>query len=389
VSQDIKREGKQMMITGGNAVCISQLGGAHYKCSTKVPLANPGTGRYASRPNGGDTIYFAAGQWPSDSSERVVKVGDEEHRRLTRNVRIIDGKKMEVAPEQSNDDPTNDYSAELWKSTDGGSSWTNLMNNTGNFYFNDIHCYDETNCVAVAEGFGESGGETGARIYRTNDGENFELVLHQDDTHAESFMTVRMLSQTEYWVGGSTKPGALVDPALIIHSVDGGATHTDETNGIIGQMMTSMDCLSKEHCFATSITALQTCDLLEFGGKNPPAPAPTPTPGAPHYEKPPCQDGEAKAQVTGTDGALCAPPCDATGSCPTDVPDGVTASPTCALKDQSGNQYCALLCDSADECDTDGGAECAHPSAGAPGLCVYPTSSANSVFDFINEVVTV
>merc|ERR1711937_737646 len=223
-------------------------------------------------------------------------------------------------------------------------------------------------------GFGESGGETGARIYRTNDGEKFELVLHQDDSHAESFMTTRMLSQTEYWVGGSTKPGGLLAPTLILHSVDGGATHTDETNGILGQIMTSLDCLSSDHCFATSITALQTCDLLELGGKNPPAPTPSPTPGASHYEKPPCQADEAKAAVTDTGGSVCAPACDGM-NCPSDVPEGVTAQPTCALSDQSGGKYCALLCQSDDECDSDGGANCAHPQAGAPGICVYPDSS--------------
>merc|ERR1711862_93203 len=97
--------------------------------------------------------------------------------------------------------------------------------------------------------------------------------------------------------------------------------------------------------------------------------------GAPHYEKPPWQAGEAQASVTGADGALCAPPCDASGSCPTDVPDGVTASPQCALKDTSGNQFCALICQSDDECDSTGGAKCEHPQAGAPGLCVYPDTS--------------
>merc|ERR1712187_623889 len=121
------------------------------------------------------------------------------------------------------------------------------------------------------------------------------------------------------------------------------------------------DCLSADHCYATSLTALQICDLLEFGGSNPPAPTPSPTPGATHYEKPPCQAGEAQASVTDTDGSVCAPPCDASGNCPTDVPAGVTAQATCALTDSStGNKYCALVCDTDDMCDPSGG-ECAHP----------------------------
>ena len=31
-------------------------------------------------------------------------------------------------------------------------------------------------------------------------------------------------------------------------------------------------------------------------------------------------------------------------SCPSDVPSGVTARPTCALQDAQGNKYCALVC---------------------------------------------
>merc|ERR1712151_9482 len=309
------------------------------------------------------------------SVEREVQVGEEKHFKLNKNIRIVDGKKMVFAPEVLGDDPpATDYSAELWKSTDGGETWTNLLTDEGNFYFNDIHCIDETHCVVVAEGFGETGGEPGARIFRTNDGETFELVHHEKNTGKESLMTARMLSQTEYWAGGATKQGGLLSPALILHSVDGGATHTNEGTGILGQSLTSMDCLSADHCYATSLTALQICDLLELGGSNPPAPTPSPTPGAPHYQKPPCQDGEAQASVTDTDGSVCAPPCDASGTCPSDVPEGVTATPTCALKDQTGNQYCALLCQSDDECDKAGNAECTHPSAGAPGICVYPSS---------------
>jgi len=386
-SQDIKNEGGHFMIAGGNGPCIGTLAGARYKCK-KIPLKNKGSGRYASRPNGGDIIYFAAGQWPSDSTERVVKVGEEQHVKISRNIRIVDGKKM-IHVEDTNDDPVNDYTAELWKSTDAGETWTNLMSDEGNFYFNDIHCADETHCVAVAEGFGESGGETGAHIYMTSDGETFNRVHTQNETGKESLMTARMISQTEYLAGGSTQQGGMFAPALILRSKDGGATHVNEGASVMGNSLTSIDCLSADHCYATALSALQICNILELGGNAPPAPAPTPTPtpGATHYEKPPCQDDEAQASVTDTDGAVCAPVCDASGNCPTDVPDGVTAQPTCALNDPSGNKYCALLCQSDDEC---GGAECAHPQAGAPGICVYPsTSNSDKHFTFLSDVVTV
>merc|ERR1719240_1242396 len=190
----------------------------------------------------------------------------------------------------------------------------------------------------------------------------------------ESLMAARMISPTEYWAGRTTKAGALFAPALALHSKDAGATHANEGESIQGNMFTSMDFVSAEHGYATSLTGAQICNLLEFGGNNPPAPSPTPTPGSHHYEKPPCQDDEAQATVTGTGGAVCAPACQGT-DCPTDLPDGVSAQPTCALSDQSGNKYCALLCDSDDQCDADGGANCAKPQAGQPGICVYPTAT--------------
>merc|ERR1712160_83930 len=273
-SQDIKNEGGHFMIAGGNGPCIG--------------------------PNGGDVIYFAAGQWPSDSTERVVKVGEEQHVKISRNIRIVDGKKM-IHVEDTNDDPVNDYTAELWKSTDAGETWTNLMSDEGNFYFNDIHCADETHCVAVAEGFGESGGETGAHIYMTSDGETFNRVHTQNETGKESLMTARMISQTEYLAGGSTQQGGMFAPALILRSKDAGATHVNEGASGMGNSLTSMDCLSADHCYATALSALQICNILELGGNTPPAPPPA---GAGHYEKPPCQDDEAQASVTDTDGAV-------------------------------------------------------------------------------------
>ena len=65
-----------------------------------------------------------------------------------------------------------------------------------------------------------------------------------------------------------------------------------------------------------------------------------------HYGSPAdgCQPDEMEFQISGVPGAICAPECTDT-PCPTDLPDGVTAEPTCALKNPAtGNKYCVLLC---------------------------------------------
>jgi len=390
-SQDAKFEGGKLWIAGPNGPCSSTTGGAIYKC-IKVPLENPKTGRYVSSPSE-NVIYFTAGSWPSsDPSSKIVSRGAEEHRQLTRMLKLVNNKetgasRYEFTVDASANDDTS-YVGELWKSSDGGATWKSLLSNTGDFYFNDVHCADETHCIAVAEGFAQDGSsDPGARIFLTSDGETFNEVHRENTTGMESLMAARMISTTEYWAAGTTKSGGLLSPALALHSKDGGQSHTNEGSSVSGNMFTSIDFLSADHGYATALTAAQTCNLLEFGGSTPPAPSPTPTPGSHHYGKPPCQTDEAQASVTDAGGSVCAPVCDGS-SCPTDVPEGVTAQPTCALSDQSGNKYCALMCDSDDQCDSVGGASCGHPQTGQPGICVYPTST-DALPMFMSSAITV
>merc|ERR1711937_758788 len=68
-------------------------------------------------------------------------------------------------------------------------------------------------------------------------------------------------------------------------------------------------------------------------GPSPPSP-PTP-PSATHYEDPKggCRSDEVDITIQGIQGAVCAPACTMGIFCPSDVPAGVTAAPTCALQD--------------------------------------------------------
>jgi len=84
-------------------------------------------------------------------------------------------------------------------------------------------------------------------------------------------------------------------------------------------------------------------------GPAPPVPPVPPPPSPPsHYEDPKggCQTDEVAIQIQGIDGDFCSPKCSLFRSCPTDVPDGVSAKPQCALKSSSTKfgKYCALIC---------------------------------------------
>merc|ERR1712096_173786 len=160
-SQDVKFQGDKVWLAGPNGPCLSEDAGATYKCIT-VPLVNAGTGRYVSSP-AENVIYFTAGMWPADSSQRVRTEGAEKHHQLTRVLKTVHNSETRATRYEfttdfsANDDPPLGYVAELWKSTDNGATWKSLLSNTGDWYFNDIHCIDETHCVTVAEGFAQDG----------------------------------------------------------------------------------------------------------------------------------------------------------------------------------------------------------------------------------------
>merc|ERR1712050_348422 len=163
-------------------------------------------------------------------------------------------------------DKNETYTAELWKSSDGGKTWKNLIADKGSFYFNDIHCIDDTHCVAVGEGFANDGSANpGARVYVTSDGETFKELHRESTTGGESLMAAKMLSTTEHWAGGTTKAGGLTAPLLALHSTDGGNTYTNEHGMVVGQMITAMDFISNQHGYATTVNALQISSLLQYG----------------------------------------------------------------------------------------------------------------------------
>jgi len=68
-----------------------------------------------------------------------------------------------------------------------------------------------------------------------------------------------------------------------------------------------------------------------------------------HYGDPAlgCRGDEVEVDVEGVGGRFCSSVCDFFTPCPSDVPDGFTAVPQCALADTStGTKYCALMCGS-------------------------------------------
>jgi hypothetical protein len=271
---------------------VGELGGALYICH-KAPFKS--SARYSSSPSK-SVIYTTGGQWPDNNNVGadglITRTDGGKQHSLSRNVHVVldsKSKRLEVSPATAAPNAT-DYMAELFKSEDGGKTWTSLFHDEGSFYFNGIDCIDETNCIAVGEGFGESGGKPGARVYQTTDGKTFKLINMVDTHGTESLMTAKMLSATEFWVGGTQKSGALLQPMLALHSTDSGKTWTNEGSNILGEMIMSWDWISPSLAYATTVNALQVSSLLKFTTTKPspspgPGPGPAPAPGGDFAQK--------------------------------------------------------------------------------------------------------
>merc|ERR1711912_221330 len=102
-----------------------------------------------------------------------------------------------------------------------------------------------------------------------------------------------------------------------------------------------------------------------------------------HYGDPKggCESDEQAVQVQGVPGDFCSPKCKA-GACPTDMPSGDTATPTCALKTPTGDQYCALICTPSVLATNGANGECGTGTCQAiqgVGLCTYATSQTEKL----------
>jgi hypothetical protein len=118
-----------------------------------------------------------------------------------------------------------------------------------------------------------------------------------------------------------------------------------------------------------------------------------------HYGDPfagPCLSDEIATGIQNVPGEVCIPGC-SVSYCPTDVPAGVTATPTCALSSSSGAKYCALICSPYVDLKSlrAGGAQCGgancQPISGT-GICTYESmvgtgstvKDANNMKNFIS-----
>lgn len=105
--------------------------------------------RYGAFPSA-STWYVSSGSWPASES----KV--EGTHKLSARVNLFEkGQHGKIAEFVSVKETAGaGYPGAISKTTDSGKTWTKVFDSEGSMYFNEIHCFDAQNCMAVAENSG-------------------------------------------------------------------------------------------------------------------------------------------------------------------------------------------------------------------------------------------
>jgi len=282
--QSAEKLGKGYAVTGGAAVHTTADAGAFIFQTKKLTGCDTATapGRYGAFPSA-NTWYVSAGSFPTappsqsptaSPYETVHHLSEihEMRRDLATNATKLVSTMMEKHPDMVEttfvgDGPAavhsgaDTYTAAIYKTTDAGATWTTINTDTGNFYYNGIHCSDDDHCVVTAEAHGSVSAPGGHIFTTANGGANWT------QTHFEpngGMMAARFTSagSKEVWVAG-TGTKAREPCANMYHSTDSGntwATYQVPLSSPIG-----MDCFDSTHCIAPAVLPItQQCTLLTY-----------------------------------------------------------------------------------------------------------------------------
>lgn len=107
--------------------------------------------------------------------------------------------------------------------------------------------------MAVAEG--TVGGRGGARVFKTTDGgANWNMVYLYAEMEGGSALAIKMLSETEAWVGTSMGTSMLNAGAEMSYTNDGGATWSLSTKLVSVGAITEMSFSDSRTAYAVAIT---------------------------------------------------------------------------------------------------------------------------------------
>jgi photosystem II stability/assembly factor-like uncharacterized protein len=207
--------------TSTSGVAFSTDGGDSWGAASIANEPNP---RYGAFPSA-NTWYVSAGMW--NTTESTYNVKSSTSHRQSHRVNIGSGKEHKVKMVGKVGDSTNGWYGALYKTTDGGATFTKQYSSPEGsmFYFNAISCSDENNCIAVAEGYNNDMTAPYAGVYQTTDG-GANWKASWESNQIQGLMGCDMISNTEGWFAASPAQRSIATD--FYHTTDGGATWTLE-----------------------------------------------------------------------------------------------------------------------------------------------------------------
>jgi len=258
-----------------NGVVVSQDGAQTWSA---IQVMDEKACRYGAFPSV-DTWYVAAGTWNSTSVSvsavdapfhleaqapgfrltKRVHVGSKTDMRVSRSAEAQrDGHRTHKRTGGAADSTTGWYGS-IYKTTDGGATFSNVFNSNpdSTFYFNHISCGDENTCIVAAEGDNADGSPNGA-VWATSDG-GATWARTYFNASAQTMSAVKMTSATVGWFGVGIKDGRTPSTAFYL-TADGGRTWTLQQT-LAGCLAMDMD-FSGDLGVATCISASGASMLL-------------------------------------------------------------------------------------------------------------------------------
>jgi len=224
-------------LSGGQGVAVSTNYGQHFTFYNITALQT--IARYGAFPSA-TTWYVSAGQWPGGAGSAEANNGDSSviTRQMTKRLHYHYNKDTAKYSHSFHtgefDTPENSFQwqAQIVKTTDGGKTWNTMFYNHSHYYFNQISCGTELNCVAAAES--DSKTSAGVWLFTTSDGGSTWSNTMYMAGNTYSVVATEFVSETEVWAGGAEMGQIGPKFAYFWHSTDSGSTWTlvDNVKGV-------------------------------------------------------------------------------------------------------------------------------------------------------------